>query len=392
VKVSGNKLLFTLESVSPGLAAQERLEQSSRFIFRNGRVQTYNEDVFCSAPVPALKGITAAIPGKEMLAALAKLCRVDRKDAKNGLSKEDLASAREVELEITLEGGKLKLDVLNPPREDGKQTVTRGCHLAAETEIHLQIDMDEKPEDWKPLPSLFKEAVADVGLCAAKRSNNWANTCLRFTPTYVEACDNFQMARKTFKTRIVGEVLVKAEAIKPIAKIEATELSQGKNWLHFRNEEGVRLSCRLYTDQSEFVNLDQLLEIKGTKANFPSELKEAASTAEEFSKQNADDNYVSVELHPAKGSKKRRNLLLRGEGPNGGYWEKRNVAYEGEPISFMIAPALLCHLVENYRDGYLIDGNERLIATKDNYVYVICLCTLAEDEEAELVGAGSAEE
>lgn len=377
MRVSCTKLLELLEDVAHGLATQERIEQSSRFIFRKGIVETYNDDVYCRAKTPFPKEWQAAVPGRELLTMLARFCGKQTK-FEGGIAKPqpdaETVATENVEVQVELVGDRLRFS--GKPAAGKKQ----GFYIKLETEIHLPTQDVEPPTEYKELPKEFLEALLKVAPCASKKDNNWALTCVRVTPDYIEACDNFQMARYTLKTGFKKPVLLKADAVRRLKSLDVTHFCETEGWVHFKGHSGVRLSCRRFTETEDFADLTELLVVRGVKTAFPKGLKEAAHNANELSKQNPDDNYVTVELQPGDGDKKKLNLKLTGDGPNGGYWRKHAVKYDGDPISFMISPQLLADLTENY-NSYLLDGNERLIVKEGSYVYVVCLCTLSEEPD-----------
>ena len=71
MKIKRAELLSTLTALRPGLASKEIIEQSTSFIFSDGRVVTYNDEVAVQHPVDL--DIIGAVQGKELFALLNKL-------------------------------------------------------------------------------------------------------------------------------------------------------------------------------------------------------------------------------------------------------------------------------------------------------------------------------
>ena len=65
-------LLTALETVKPGLASKEMIEQSTSFAFMNDRVVTYNDEISLSHPVKDLE-IEGAIQAEQLYKLLNKL-------------------------------------------------------------------------------------------------------------------------------------------------------------------------------------------------------------------------------------------------------------------------------------------------------------------------------
>jgi len=123
--------LQTLESVQPGLSPKEILEQSSCFIFRDGEVFTFDDEIACRATSGLDKSFNRAVPGAKMLEILRKL--------------------PEDELEVT-------------PKEAELLFTGKGRKLAIrlEAEIVLPVESIEQPKDWTPLHEDFTDAIQVV--------------------------------------------------------------------------------------------------------------------------------------------------------------------------------------------------------------------------------------
>ena len=75
MKINREELLNQLESVQPGLSIREIIEQSSCFVFQDGKVITYNDEIFCSQKTPLkIKGAVLAAP---LIALLRKMVETE---------------------------------------------------------------------------------------------------------------------------------------------------------------------------------------------------------------------------------------------------------------------------------------------------------------------------
>ena len=115
MKVNREQLLNQLEAVLPGLSTRELIEQSSCFVFKDGKVLTFNDEIAC---VQTCKiGIEGAVPAMPIVNLLRKM----------------------VEEEITI-----------LPVNDGKGLRIKGKRKQAtipmEAEIQLPIEAWEKPK------------------------------------------------------------------------------------------------------------------------------------------------------------------------------------------------------------------------------------------------------
>jgi hypothetical protein len=340
MKVNRESLLRTLEAVAPGLAKREAIEQSTCFIFRDGRVVTFNDDVACSHTLDI--GAEGAVTAQKLLDILGKL--------------------PEDEIDITQGDGELIIK--------GKG---RKAGVRMDAEVTLPMEGLEPPTEWRELPEEFCDAVGIVQQCASTDTGGAFNlTCVHVHPKYLEACDNFQMTRYPLETGIRKPTLVKREAIRHVAGLGMTELAETKTWVHFRNPAGLVLACRRYLDKYE--DMEPVLELTdGRPATLPGGLAEAVDRAELFSADNTENNLVTVEL-------RRDKLRLRGEGNLGWFIEQRSIKYDGEPFAFKIGPKLLVELTKRHNEMELgSKPTPKLRIDTGKFQYVACL-VIPEEE------------
>lgn len=325
------ELLRHLEAVVPGLATKEAVEQSSCFVFKEGRVITFNDEIACSIECDI--GVEGAVAAKPLLDLLNKMA--------------------ETVVDISVSPDKPELLVKGKRRRAG---------FTFEAEIVLPVQSVEPPKKWSDLGGEFTDAVSVVQQCASKDQNNFHLTCIHMTPDYVEACDNFQVARYPVDTGLSEPCLVKRDSLKHLVGLGMTEVSEGKTWVHYRNPAGLVVSVR--REKLDFVETDPILDVTGTLTTLPGGLSEAVEKAEIFSGENSENNVVIVELKPGQ-------LRLRGIGASGWYEERKDVKWDGEAMAFNIAPKLLADITARTNDCYLAPGRLKIDGGK--FIYVTCL-------------------
>ncbi len=329
--VNREKLLNCLEAVQPGLSTREIVEQSSCFIFEDGRVMSYNDEIACSIETGIkLEGAIQAVP---LMGILRKL--------------------QEETLKLT--AGKDQLLI------EGKR---KKAGIRMEVEILLPIDKVERPKKWRKLPDDFCDAIKIVEQCAGTDESNFFLTCVHIHPKFVEACDNHQVSRYKVKTGVKKETLVRRDSIKHVVSFDMTEFSETESWMHFRNPAGLVLSCRRYAE--EYSDVSKFLKVKGEPITLPKGLADAADKAEVFSSENTEveDNQVLVDLRPGK-------LRITGRGVSGWYTENRKLKYNGPALSFQIAPKLLIELTQRHNECEI--SSTALKVDGGKFVYVTCL-------------------
>ena len=340
MRVEREKLLQDLESVLPGLSPKEIVEQSSCFIFQDGKVMTFNDEVACRRPTSLkLEGAVSAAP---LVSILQKLTN------------------DEVEFE---------------PKESSLlvKAKNKRASIRMEKEILLPIATVETPKGWKPLPDDFAEAVDLTQQCASEDASNFSMCCVHITPDYLEASDNFQLTRYNVETGVKKNVLVKQVSIKHIIQLGMMEFCETESWMHFRNKQtGLVFSCRRYLE--EYPDLSEFLDVKGSKLILPKGIGEAVDKAEVFTAENTDKNEVKVELRGGK-------MRLKGQGPLGWYQEMKSLQYNGKPIEFFIGPKLLVQITN--RTNECVVSEDRLKIDGGKFVYVASLGLPNETEDSD---------
>lgn len=333
MKVNREEFLLRLETLQPGLTTKGNPDdQSDCFAFSKGKIFTYNDEASCSCPSPdpSLSGVVKA---DKFLTFLRKL------------------PSDEIELFV----------------EDSYFVVKakrRTAQFVMEQEIEMLIDRIEEPEKWKPIPKDLLEAISLVGKCSSTATNNFHTACINLNPNWVEASDGQQVCRWKMKTGMPEPVLVRFESVKQCANLGMIEWGETKGWLHFRNDNQLRLSCRRYIDE-EYPQFDSFLTEKGVPISLPKGLAEASELAHIFSKENPESDKVQVSF-TSNGK-----VYVRSSGDVGTYNEWKKTEYDGKPIAFHISPEVLIDVISQYHDFILTPNTLR--AEPGVFVYATVL-------------------
>jgi len=332
MKVKREDFLNQLESVRPGLSPRELIEQSSCIIFQKGMVYTYNDEISCSQKLlPSLRSIEGAVHAIPLLNLLNKM-------------KEDIIGVS-VEKSILLIKGK-----------------NRRAGIRMDENILLPIEAVDEPKEWQKLPNDFSDAISLVQSCAGTNESEFARTCIHLHPEWIEACNNYQAARYTTKLPFEKSILARKDSLTYIISANMTDFSSTESWIHFRNKQGLIISCRKFVE--DYPEIGSILEVKGRNLSLPKGLKEASEKAAVFSEENTDDNRVAISIETNK-------LEIKGTGASGWFKEKKQIKYEGKPLKFTIEPGLLSQLVQKYNDCQV--AKNRLKITFDKFEYITVL-------------------
>lgn len=336
ITINREDFLHELESVQPGLSPREIIEQSSCYIFKDGKVMTYNDEVACRRL--SLLPLTGAVPAGPFTSILRAMV--------------------EETIEVEEENGELVLI--------GKK---RKAGIRKEQEILLPVDKVEKPETaWVPLSEGFLEAISLVQHCASQDESQFNLTCISLTADHIEASDGIQAARVKIKTGVSTPFLVKRNSLKSIVSLGITEFAESPSWVHFRNPDGLVLSCRRYLEA--FHDIAGQYNVKGSSITIPKGLGEAAKKAAIFSSDNSgEDNVVQIELRPNK-------LRLKGIGALGWFSEIKEIVYSGPEMSFQIRPELLIDITSKHNEAEITEG--KMLIRGTNWRYITCLLAIGE--------------
>jgi hypothetical protein len=350
--ITREELLAVLQAAEAGLSRNEKLEQSTCFVFQSGRVHTFNEEVAVRAKSGFPPGFTGAIQSGTLLAFLKKI------------------PERKVRVQ-TKGDGELVMAV------NGK-----GSKFRYAEKIQLPLDSVEtaKKDDWRPLPANFGEAISIVQECTGKDESKTAMSCVHLTPTHVESFEKFQATRYKIKLPIDSDFLVKPKGLKHVVALDCTKVAVGQEWVHFKNDAGIYISCRRYDEP--FPDLQPALDMDGGQTvELPDGLEAAIDRAEVFSKENADENHLLVVLEDGL-------LKLEAIGMTGRYWEDASVKYDGDPLAFLIAPKMLQEVVK--RSNKVKVTSEKLRVRGPGWAYVTSLTDPDTAREAAEEAAGAA--
>lgn len=348
MKIQRQEFLDNLQMVKAGLSPREFIEQSASFVFQDGEVMTFNDEIACRKEIGF--NLTGAVQADLMMAILEKM-----DDEQLSLSEN--------------ERGQFEFR--------GK---SKRFWLTRDAEIFLPIDKVEKVKEWEKLPKGFADAVKFVRHCVSSDETKFFLTCVHIRPDYIESCDNRQLTRYRIALPGVEEsLLIRGAALIQITDLGMSHMSITRSWVHFKNRNGLMFSCRKYME--EYPSLGRILKFEGQPIIIPRGLLEAKERAVLFAADQSEDPLLTVQLRPGK-------MMLTGEGISGGYEERKKLKYDGPGLHFKIPPDVLQHISEHYTEAEISIEKLRAVQ-KGVWVYITVLGRIdekkepAEEEEAE---------
>jgi len=298
------KLQEALEIVKPGLANKEIVEQFTSFAFINGRIVTYNDEISISHPVENLE-IEGAVKADKLYPLLSKI-------------KKDEVEIDIVKNEIILKSGKIK------------------AGLSMQSEVTLPLDEEiAQRKKWKALPENFVKFLNfAAGSCS--RDSTKSIYCVHVQEKgFIEGTDNYRLTKCDLSIQMpVKTFLIPAPSALQVVRVNPTKIAEGNGWIHFKNDFGTQISCRLFSED-EFQDTSNFSSLKGIRLVLPKTIRDALDRASVFSKM---DNPLEEEVIISISD---RRFKMRAEASTGWYEEEINLKYNGNPLVFAITPSLL---------------------------------------------------
>ena len=328
-----SELQQALEIVKPGLANKEIIEQSTSFAFIKNRVVTYNDEISISHPVKDLT-IKGAVKAEELYKLLQKI------------NKEEI----EIEIkesEVLLKAGKGK------------------AGLRLQEKITLPLDEIPKIEEWQDLSETFTDQLQKVIWCTSNDMSQPIITCIHVREDgFIEATDRFRLMQ-TQGEELPFTFLLPASAAQQVIRMKPTQVALSEEWVHFTNEEGTILSCRIFED-ANFPKLTQVIDgVNGTKLTFPKRIIDLVERAEIFGKAEFQtDGQISIDIQKGK-------IIVKGESDVGWWEEKEKMDYKGESIEFLMNPMLFKDILKETNVGEIDKQFIKFVG--ENWIFVGCL-------------------
>jgi len=334
MRINRDELIKDLVMVKAGVSPREFIEQSSCFVFNEGEVMTFNDEVACRKKT--VIQVRGAVQAATLMAILEKM--------------------NDPELEVK-ENEKGELEFRGKRKAFG---------VTMDAEIFLPIDRVEIPEKWRKLPEAFTEAADLAQHCVSSDESKFILTCVHLHPEWIESCDNLQAIRVKVDTGLKRSCLIRGTSLQHIKDLAMDELAVSPSWVHFRNKAGLIFSCRRYSE--DYPDLSKIFLVKGHSIKVPRTLAEASDRAAVFATDKAGDPLVTVTLETGR-------VCLKGEGITGWYKEIKKLAYDGPPMEFSISPTLLKHVSEEYSDARISPDKMRAEGDKEgrSWQYVTVL-------------------
>ena len=329
------KLLNILEKLKPGLAPYDTLEQASSFVFKDGFIWSFNDEIAVSHPLPDDIEFNGAVPAEPLLKFLTK-CSEDKIKLIAG-EKELLVVSGKSQAGITLEDAKLPVEKIPMPKEDG----------------------------WLTVPKDFTSKLHLAALSAEKGRNTNILSCINITNRLAFGCDNFQLTVAIFSKPVKGleSVLLQRSMVPFVLAFIPDAMAQIGGWIHFINKDDVVLSCR--AGEGKYPDVMSLLDVSGKSVKLPVELSVSLERAGIFTSQQNEENKVTLTLD--------KTGILQVVAKNEHGWFKETLELKNKQLEFQLAvdPEILRNALK--LDQTFIVGESAILIKGDEFKHIVSL-------------------
>lgn len=315
MKTNRKELVEILGAINCGLAAKEVVENSTCFIFTDGRVLTYNDAVAISHPVTI--NLEGSIKGKELLALLQKI------------------PDEEVEFDVieSVNGKPSQLRI--------KYGQNRNAHIRLEENSGLEeiLGLLGKPRNWEALPETFRPSIDFCLFSVGKDPNRPMLTSIFCGLNFVLSSDDNRITMCDLgKPEDVNlrPFCLPSSAAKELKAFLPVEYAFTEGWVHFRTRDDVTFSSRLLMGEYPWEKAKEYVTAtKGELVKLPNGLIDTLDRTGIFT-----NDRVHMELNDGF-------LKTRGEGDSGSCEEVARVRYHGNPVSFEVDPEFLKQILQH---------------------------------------------
>lgn len=303
MNVKRSELLVALREVKPGLATSEMIEQSTSFVFKDGRVVTYNDEIAASYPFDL--GFEGAVSARELMALLNKV--------------------KDSEIEMTADKGELLIK--------GKK-IEAG--ITMQEEIHLPILTFTPAEGFYELPDKFLDGLKICLFSAAHESVSPVLSNIHMKSSFIESCDNFRLTRFEMGEDSEDDILIPATAARHLVNTTVDSYGEEGGWMFFKHEKSeMVLATRIYDD--EYPDLGAFLDVgeDASEVKLPQDLPEVLERSGIFaSAEDRELDLVDVEVAD-------NWIKVKSENDRGWIQEKIRAKTKGADLYFSVNPSIL---------------------------------------------------
>ena len=337
IKVNRKELLEKLNKLKLGLPRANIVQDDYCFLFYEGRIYTYNDDVCISTKFEIEKDF--AVRADEFLSAIQK-----------GTS--DTITLKIDEKVLVIKAGKYNAEVACTDSNNLQERV-------------LSLGMS-KGRKWKKIPDGLLEGLKLCVFSVGSDMTNVIFTYINVNRDKVISSDEFRVSEYTMKEEIEDNLLLKGSVVVDLLKFNVNKYFDDKGGTYFKNND---YTFWIRKDElgREFPDFSKDFKFKGDNLEFPDNIKDMVSFCSIFSQEDFDlRRKIEVRVENGK-------MTAKGETSGVGKGEvSAAIDYDKpEPISFEIHPGLFTEILSKTKRGKI--GSDRILFRMKNFKHLLGL-------------------
>jgi hypothetical protein len=337
MQVKKKDLIQALDTVKPGLAKRQIIEQSTHFVFADDEVVTYNGNM--SIIHPFKTGLSCSAPADELYKILGKITQ-------------DEVTLSHKNDELKIDGGNVR----------GAVSTRSGSELLDNVK-DLGVN---KIKTWTPLPKDFLEGMELCIFSASKDMSDPVMTGLYIDQDTITSSDRFRVSRYILDGEVKKPFLLPAKVAAELIDYQVVEYCI-KDWVFFRTKGGTIIASRLILSR-DYPDMNEVLKVSGTKLVLPKDFDQAVETAMVMLEADtASEKLIDVQLAG-------HSIKCRGQKALG--WIERElekgVAIK-ENVGFSINPDFLLIILKHTHQMIFANDNRKVVFKADNFVHLIAI-------------------
>lgn len=335
MKLQTEDFKSALKIVKPAVAKTELIEQTNSFVFDNGFVIGYNDEICISHPLDGLD-VTGAVSADTLYNYVIKLKRPEM----------ELKTSNK---ELLIKCGK------------------SNAGLALQPEIVIPVDQITPAKDWSPLPNEFNNYLKMASGAAARDMSLPKLTCVNIGERTITGSDNFRILQCEYPEPFPFKgFLIPATSAKIASSLDVQSISVTREWVHMTNDDGTVISCRTYAE--EYGDVSEFMKIEGPQFTFPKTMNEVLNRAVVFARGDlAQDEEVRIRVGDNR-------IRVTSKNNTGWFREEINHQTENEPFTFTIIPYLLQDILKRTQTCTVSENG--LLFKGDGWQYVSALINM----------------
>ena len=338
-------VLNALQAVSPGLSRRQTVEEAQNFIFSDGYLTTYNDNICVKYPLDL--GIKASVRADKFFSVIKKL-------GTNLINTEMI--------DIYMEGDKVVVKCKDAEAKVNSVSIDRFEKFLAKLNVSGLTG-------WKDVPENFLAGLELCSFSTSKDKTKEYTTCVFVNGDSIFSTDSLRVSRYVLDES-VGDFLIPATSIKQLLKYNLEKYIVDEKWIHFLTGEDAVFSCRLsladQVDLRGFFKSVEEEEVEGEEIVLPDDLQDAVQFVGIFA-EGAMTLDLKINITIEKGK-----IILESKRSDGTSKKSINIDYDGDPVKFSVHPEFFSQVLR-YATKLKILKKKKALFTQGKFTHVLSL-------------------